>query len=107
MVSTTGPSTAGIDTSRRADDFRRAEEARRAEETRRAEEVRQAEETARSEGRGAAGSSASGRTEAPAVVFDSRIAEMRRAEQASERQPTRSANAAAVAPSARLFDITV
>ncbi|MDP2803713.1 MAG: hypothetical protein Q8O26_17725 [Phreatobacter sp.] len=48
-----------------------------------------------------------GRVPEPAVVFEGRLAELRRAEDAAAGQPTRSPDAAAVLPSARLFDITV
>ena len=41
------------------------------------------------------------------MVYDGKIAELRRAEEAAAVQATRSPNASAVMPSARLFDITV
>ncbi len=91
MVSTTGATaganTAGIDASRRAD-----EAALRANRT--TAEIGSSAPAARE-------------SEPPAVVFDGRIAEMRRAEEAAAVQATRSPNASAVMPSARLFDITV
>lgn len=91
MVSTTGATaganTAGIDASRRADEAAQRNTRDAAEAGSSAPEVREAE--------------------TPAVVYDGKIAELRRAEEAAAVQATRSPNASAVMPSARLFDITV
>lgn len=91
MVSTTGATaganTAGIDASRRADEVAQRNTRDAAEAGSSAPEVREAE--------------------TPAVVYDGKIAELRRAEEAAAVKATRSPNASAVMPSARLFDITV
>jgi len=91
MVSTTGATaganTAGIDASRRTEESSLRANRTTTEAGSSAPEIRE--------------------TETPAVVFDGKIAEMRRAEEAAAVQATRSPNASAVLPSARLFDITV
>jgi hypothetical protein len=91
MVSSTGAAAganaAGIDASRRAQEAGLRNDRTTAEIGSSAPEARE--------------------TEAPAVVYDGKVAEMRRAEEANAVQATRSPNASAVLPSARLFDITV
>lgn len=91
MVSTTGATaganTAGMEASRRTE-----EAALRANRT--TAEIGSSAPEAREAG-------------TPAVVYDGKIAEMRRAEEAAAAQAVRSPNASAVLPSARLFDITV
>lgn len=91
MVSTTGATAganaAGIDASRRTQEAGPRNDRTTAEIGSSAPEAREAE--------------------TPAVVYGGKVAEMRRAEEANAVQATRSPNASAVMPSARLFDITV
>lgn len=92
MVSTTGATAganaAGIDASRRAQEAGLRNDRTTAEI-------------------GSSAPEASETSETPAVVYGGKVAEMRRTEEANAVQATRSPNASAVMPSARLFDITV